>query len=89
MKQTKYKLIFLCQAIDHDKSGTICIEDFKLFYKCLGLDEADAVMSFRLIDKNCDGKLTLKEFVTNGRQFFLTENETCTSKYFWGPLVAP
>lgn len=75
------------QAIDNDKSGKISVEDFKLFFKCLGLSEQDAIFSFRIIDTNGDGKLTMKEFVSHGRQFFLTEDQNCISKYFWGPLV--
>lgn len=44
-------------------------------------------MSFAIIDKNGDGKLSLKEFVALGRDYFLTENDRKISKMFWGPLV--
>lgn len=46
-----------------------------------------AVVSFNYIDINEDGKLSLEEFVTVGRDFFLTEDHTRPSKHFWGPLV--
>ncbi|XP_031331379.1 sarcoplasmic calcium-binding protein [Photinus pyralis] len=80
-------LPFLFRAIDKDNNGKITVEDFKLFFECLGLKEVDAVFSFRTIDSNGDGKLTRKEFISHGRQFFLTEDTECISKYFWGPLV--
>ncbi|KAK4878085.1 hypothetical protein RN001_010591 [Aquatica leii] len=80
-------LPFLFRAIDKDNNGKITLEDFKLFFKCLGLKEVDAIFSFRTIDTNGDGKLTRKEFISHGRQFFLTEDPECISKYFWGPLV--
>lgn len=60
---------------------------FKLFFKCLGLTEKDAEISFQAIDKNGDGMLSIKEFVKLGRDFFLTENPKRVSRKFWGPLV--
>lgn len=63
------------------------MEEYKLFFECLGLSEEDATFTFRTIDTNCDGKLSLKEFVNHGRDFFLTEDVENISKYFWGPLV--
>ncbi|KAF5285214.1 hypothetical protein FQR65_LT13329 [Abscondita terminalis] len=68
------------KAIDKDKNGKITMEDFKLFFNCLGLKEVDAIFSFRTIDTNGDGKLTRKEFISHGRQFFLTEDPECISK---------
>ncbi|XP_070503849.1 sarcoplasmic calcium-binding protein [Chironomus tepperi] len=81
-------LPYLFQAVDKDHSGEISIEEFKLFFKCLGLTERDAEMSFAAIDKNSDGVLSIKEFVKLGRDFFLTENPKRVSKNFWGPLVS-
>lgn len=80
-------LPYLFQAVDKDASGLISITEFKLFFKCLGLNEQDAVKSFAAIDKNNDGSLSIKEFVKLGRDFFLTEDERRVSKQFWGPLV--
>jgi len=80
-------LPYLFQAVDKDSSGEISIEEFKLFFKCLGLNDRDAEISFNAIDKNSDGMLSIKEFVKLGRDFFLTENPKRVSKNFWGPLV--
>lgn len=63
------------------------MEEFKLFFDCLGQHETDAILAFRAIDSNDDGKITSKEFVKHGREFFFTEDESKISKYFWGPLV--
>ncbi|XP_074041763.1 sarcoplasmic calcium-binding protein isoform X2 [Leptinotarsa decemlineata] len=80
-------LPYIFKAIDKDKSGEITVEEFKLFFDVLGLQEQDAILAFRAIDSNGDGKITKKEFVKHGRDFFLTEDEDRISKYFWGPLV--
>ncbi|EDW00403.1 sarcoplasmic calcium-binding protein [Drosophila grimshawi] len=81
-------LPYLFKAVDFDHSGHLDLEQYKLFFRCLGLTEEDAAISFAVIDKNGDGQLSLKEFVHLGRQFFLTEDDTKISKMFWGPLIA-
>lgn len=73
--------------MDKDHSGFISIAEYKLFFKCLGLTPENAAVSFAVIDKNGDGKLSIKEFVKLGREYFLTENEKRISRMFWGPLA--
>ncbi|CAB3256826.1 unnamed protein product [Arctia plantaginis] len=80
-------LPYLFKAVDKDKSGYISVVEFKLFFKCLGLDNEHAAIAFAIIDTNGDGKLSLKEFVKLGKDFFFTEDETRVSKMFWGPLI--
>ncbi|XP_063368572.1 sarcoplasmic calcium-binding protein [Cydia amplana] len=80
-------LPYLFKAVDKDKSGFISVKEFKLFFQCLGLDNEHAAVAFAVIDVNGDGKLSLKEFVKLGKDFFFTEDERRVSKMFWGPLV--
>lgn len=80
-------LPYLFKAVDKDRSGEISVEEFKLFFKCLGLSNDHAVVSFSHIDTNEDGKISQREFVKLGRDFFLTEDHGKPSKHFWGPLV--
>ncbi|XP_071551057.1 sarcoplasmic calcium-binding protein [Panulirus ornatus] len=86
-KRVARPLPYFFKAVDTDGSGEISIEEFKMFYSCLGLSEEAAAQSFAVIDRNCDGKLSMKEFVKLGRDFFLSEDETRPSKLFWGPLA--
>ncbi|KAK0179679.1 hypothetical protein PV327_005410 [Microctonus hyperodae] len=79
-------LPFLFKAVDKDGDGEISVEEFKLFFKCLDINNDHAVISFTFIDVNEDGKITQDEFVTLGRDFFLSEDHTRPSKHFWGPL---
>ncbi|XP_068217633.1 sarcoplasmic calcium-binding protein [Palaemon carinicauda] len=85
-KRVASPLPYFFKAVDRDGSGEISLEEFKMFYSCLGLSDKDAEESFAAIDLNSDGKLSRKEFVKLGRDFFLTEDETRPSKLFWGPL---
>lgn len=80
-------LPYLFKAVDHDKSGFITLTEFKLFFNCLGLTNEDAAVSFAAIDKNGDGKLSIKEFVKLGRDYYFSEDEKRISKMFWGPLA--
>lgn len=80
-------LPYLFKAVDFDHTGHLDLEQYKLFFHCLGLSDEDAAISFAVIDKNGDGQLSLKEFLHLGRQYFLTEDETNISKMFWGPLI--
>ncbi|KAK4325040.1 hypothetical protein Pmani_004351 [Petrolisthes manimaculis] len=86
-KRVAKPLPYFFMAVDRDGSGEISIEEFKMFYACLGLSEEAAAESFAAIDKNSDGRLSMKEFVKLGREFFLSEDETRPSKLFWGPLA--
>ncbi|XP_026314609.1 sarcoplasmic calcium-binding protein [Hyposmocoma kahamanoa] len=79
-------LPYLFKALDKDKTGFISVKEFKLFFECLGLNNEHAAVAFAVIDHNGDGKLSLKEFVKLGKDFFFTEDEKRPSKMFWGPL---
>jgi len=85
-RKTDKFLPYLFKAVDYNASDDISVDEYKLLFKCLGLSEEDAIVSFNSIDVNGDGTITLDEFVAHGKDFFLTEDETRPSKYFWGPL---
>lgn len=80
-------LPYMFKAVDYDHTGHLNLDQFKLFFRCLGLSEEDAAISFAAIDQNGDGQVSMKEFVHLGRQFFITEDPDKISKIFWGPLI--
>jgi len=86
-KKVARLLPYLFKAVDTDHSGYLDLSQYKLFFRCLGLKDDDAVVSFAVIDKNGDGKLSMKEFVKLGKEYFLTEDESKISRMFWGPLI--
>ncbi|KAH9641648.1 hypothetical protein HF086_009994 [Spodoptera exigua] len=74
--------------LDVDKDGLISFNDFILFaerFKSLGHLTNQQAEEFTSIIK--DGKLSQKEFVKLGKEFFCTEDEKRVSKMFWGPLI--
>ncbi|XP_022906155.2 sarcoplasmic calcium-binding protein [Onthophagus taurus] len=87
IKKVDAFLPYLFEAIDRDKSGKITLKEFKLFFECLGHEDEDAVFTFRIIDTNADGSVDKHEFLKYGKDFFISEDETRISKYFWGPLL--
>ncbi|XP_033229154.1 sarcoplasmic calcium-binding protein isoform X2 [Belonocnema kinseyi] len=80
-------LPYLFKAVDRDNSGEITVQEFQLFFECLGLTHDHSVIAFSHIDQNDDGKISLKEFVKLGREFFVSHDQTKPSKHFWGPLI--
>jgi len=74
-------------AVDTDGDLQISKTEFERFYRILGLDEAMAAESFGIIDVDSDNQLSLEEFINMGLLFFTSEDESCVSKAFWGPLV--
>ncbi|KAL1454181.1 hypothetical protein WDU94_010461 [Cyamophila willieti] len=85
-KKVHHFLPYLFKAVDKDGDGIISLEEFKLFFKCLGLSSEAAIVSFSVIDENTDNKLSLREFVI-WEEIFLTENQQLPSKMLWGPLA--
>jgi Ca2+-binding EF-hand superfamily protein len=81
-------LPYLFKAVDKDNSGEISVQEYQLFFKCLGLNEEAARIAFNAIDSNENGKINIKEFIQHGREFFFTEDEERISKHFWGPLAS-
>ncbi|XP_051158726.1 sarcoplasmic calcium-binding protein [Leptopilina boulardi] len=79
-------LPFLFKAVDRNNNGEISVQEYQLFFECLGLSHDDAVIAFSHIDQNDDGKINLKEFVKHGREFIVSHDHSKPSKYFWGPL---
>jgi Ca2+-binding EF-hand superfamily protein len=75
------------KAVDANHDDYIQADEYAQFFQILGLDPAMAPDSFKAIDTDGDGRLSLQEFVTAGSEFFQSEDESKPTKSFWGPLV--
>lgn len=74
------------EIVDANKDGNIQGNEFEDFFRILGMDPKLAEASFKAIDTNNDGLLSLEEFTTAGKEFFTSHNDTIT-KVFFGPLL--
>jgi len=77
------------QAIDANKDDGVSPEEFHNYFVSLGVkDQAFTESVFKAMDANHDGDLSKEEFTEFGKEFFLSNDESSPSKYFFGPLVA-
>jgi len=74
-------------VVDADDDGVISLEEFQLYFKCVGIDESHAKASFDGIDTDRDGKITKEEFVAASIEFFFGFDKTSGATLFYGPLV--
>lgn len=83
--QAPFALMF--QIVDANHDNNIQGSEFEDFFRILGLDPKLADASFKAIDTNNDGLLSLDEFTQAGDEFFCSQDDTLT-KVFFGPLEA-
>ncbi len=76
------------KAIDADNEGDISLLEFETFYQCLGINTEYIEEIFAGIDTDGDEVISKQEFISSGREFFLGEDESHPSRFFWGPLIA-
>ena len=74
------------RAVDTNEDNMISRDEYGIFFKMLGLDDAMAPASFDAVDTNKDGLLSQEEFVAAGSDFFMNDGDS-PNKVFWGPLV--
>ena len=84
---TRALMRVLFDAVDANHDGVISSEDFRLYFKCMGINEAHAKSSFDGIDANHDGLITKEEFLAAAIEFFYGFDTTSGATQFYGPLV--
>ena len=87
MVHSSHNLLF--DAIDTNKDGHICLEEFKVYFYVIApeLPEADIVRAFNAVDVNKSKKISRKEFLAAADDFLNGVEETEISKSFYGHLV--
>ena len=74
-------------AIDTNGDGQIQTKEYEVFFEVMAIDQSLAAETFAAIDTDGDGELSVDEFVAAGQEFFIGEDESSPSKYFWGALI--
>jgi len=84
---TAYHLFNACfDTIDHNKSGFITVNEYKIFFHILGINEAEAKDAFDAVDTNHDGVISRGEFITAGVDYVTLETESFPGDLFYGKL---
>lgn len=81
-------LFFKC--IDRNEDDQIDMGEYVIFFEILGIENAAVLAepSFKAIDTNADGYLSVDEFTQAGKDFFTNATDESTpTKFFFGPLV--
>ena len=82
----KPNLEMMFNAIDTNADGIISLPEWKVYYKAMGImGEQAAEDSFKIVDLNGDGEMSLNEYIA-GAFDFLYGQEDSTNKFFLGPL---
>ena len=84
--QQKLKAVFSTHFdfIDIDKDGIISLDEYKLYCRCLGLEESEAIVGFDAIDANKDGTISREEFIAASLDYIYGFDETSPSRYMYG-----
>ena len=73
--------------VDMNGDGAISTEEFKVYFKCMGIDEEYAKPSFDAIDTDKSGLISRDEFIAAGSEFFNGVDQSHGAALFFGPLV--
>ena len=74
-------------VVDTDGDGIISPEEFRVYFKCMGINESHAKASFDGIDTDKDGKISRDEFIAASIEFFYGFDKSSGANLFYGPLV--
>jgi len=82
-----YNIFNACfDTIDHKKSGFVTVDEYKIFFHILGLNEAHAKDAFDALDTNHDGVISRGEFITGGVDYVALESESLPGDLIYGKL---
>lgn len=70
------------ELIDEDRSETISESEYARFLKAMGSD-ADPHATFAKLDRDADGKLTLKEMVALSLEFMTSDDPEAPGNFFF------
>lgn len=82
-------LPIIFDAIDANQDDGVSSDEFANYFASMGVtDKAFADSVFKAMDADGDGSLSKEEFSNFGKDFFLSLDESSSSRFFFGPLVA-
>ncbi len=75
-------------AIDANHDNGVSPGEFHNYFVSMGVtDSVFTEMVFKAMDTDSDGDLSNQEFTNFGKEFFLSNDESSPSRFFFGPLI--
>lgn len=75
---------FLRELLDSDGDGVVTRDDYLELSRAHNIDDTEAEATFKAIDRNGDGRLTLDEVSTLVRDFYLCDDPSAPGNSFFG-----
>lgn len=73
-------------TFDVDEDGRVSIDEWKLFFRAYGIDEAHADTCFPKYDVNGDGYVSRQELVDIVAQFYMSSDPDAPGNWLFGPF---
>ena len=72
--------------VDLNDNGVISLNEWKVHSSALGISEDDAEKSYRAMDTNKDGVISMEEFIEYHKEFFFSAEDKLHSSILYGQL---
>lgn len=74
------------EAVDLDDDGIIDVNDWRNVFKIYSYDESLAEESFKMMDRDADGKVTGDEIAGALNEFLQSNDKSASGNYMFGPV---
>lgn len=74
----------IMQLFDRDHDSRISLDDWRLFFRTVGVPQTDYQTAFEKLDRSGNGYLTFDEITAAGREFFGSDDPEARGNWLYG-----